>query len=126
PVFSPAGTITSSVLVVMFAVSMLLISPGTHIGSLERPEEDLERLVSREMDVRRALDTAPAWERALDRLFSGDEDSLAQSIRWYDDLSREVESPEVTFYRVILLAEAGRADRVSAAILPCLEPAKVR
>src|SRR5437867_2064387 len=83
--FSLPGTIISSVLVVMFAVSMLLISPGTHIGSLERPEEDLERLVSREMDVRRALDTAPAWERALDRFFSGDEDSLAQSIRWYDD-----------------------------------------
>jgi membrane protease YdiL (CAAX protease family) len=116
--FSLAGTIISSVLVAMFAMSMLLLSPGTHIGSLERPEEDLERLVSREMDVRRALDTAPAWERALDRFFAGDEDSLAQSIRWYDDLSREVESPEVQLYRVILLAEAGRADRVSATIIP--------
>ncbi len=116
--FSLAGTIISSVLVAMFAMSMLLISPATHIGSLERPEEDLERLVSREMDVRRALDTAPAWERALDRFFAGDEDSLAQSIRWYDDLTREVESPEVQLYRVILLAEAGRADRVSATIIP--------
>jgi len=116
--FSLAGTIISSVLVAMFAMSMLLISPGTHISSLERPEEDLERLVSREMDVRRALDTAPAWERALDRFFAGDEDSLAQSIRWYDDLSREVDSPEVQLYRVILLAEAGRADRVSATIIP--------
>ena len=116
--FSPGGTIISSVLVAMFAMSMLLLSPGTHIGSLERPEEDLERLVSREMDVRRALDMAPAWERGLDRFFAGDEDSLEQSIRWYDDLAREVESPEVQLYRVILLAEAGRADRVSASIIP--------
>jgi membrane protease YdiL (CAAX protease family) len=116
--FSLTGTIISSVLVAMFAMSMLLLSPGTHIGSLERPEEDLERIVSREMDVRRALDTAPAWERALDRFFAGDEDSLAQSIRWYDDLAREVDSPEVQLYRVILLAEAGRADRVSATIIP--------
>ena len=117
-VFSLAGTIISSALVAMFAISMFTISPGTHIGSLERPEEDLERLVSREMDVRRALDTAPAWERALDRFFAGDEDSLAQSIRWYEELAREVESPEVQLYRVILLAEAGRADRVSATIIP--------
>jgi uncharacterized protein len=116
--FSPGGTIISSVLVAMFAMSTLLLSPGTHIGSLERPEDDLERLVSREMDVRRALDMAPAWERGLDRFFSGDEDSLEQSIRWYDDLAREVESPEVQLYRVILLAEAGRADRVSATIIP--------
>ena len=116
--FSLAGTIISSALVAMFAISMLLISPGTHMGSLERPEEDLERIVSREMDVRRALDTAPAWERALDRFFAGDEDSLAQSIRWYDDLGREVDSPEVQLYKVILLAEAGRADRVSATIIP--------
>ena len=116
--FSPGGTIISSVLVAMFAISMLLLSPSTHIGSLERPEEDLERLVSREMDVRRALDMAPAWERGLDRFFAGDEDSLEQSIRWYDDLAREVESPEVQLYRVILLAEAGRADRVSATIIP--------
>jgi len=116
--FSPGGTIISSVLVAMSVMSMLLISPSTHIGSLERPEEDLERLVSREMDVRRALDMAPAWERSLDRFFAGDEDSLEQAIRWYDDLAREVESPEVQLYTVILLAEAGRADRVSATIIP--------
>src|SRR5438045_507427 len=89
--FSAGGTMISSVLVALFAISMLFLSPGTHIGSLERPEEDLERLVSREMDVRRALDMAPAWERALDRFFAGDEDSLEQSIRWYDDVAREVE-----------------------------------
>ena len=116
--FSLAGTIISSVLVAVFVASMLYISPSTRIASLDRPEEDLERLVSREMDVRRALETAPAWERALNRFFSGDEDSLEQAIRWYDDLAREVESPMVQLYRVILLAEAGRADRVSATIVP--------
>jgi membrane protease YdiL (CAAX protease family) len=118
PAFSLAGTIIYSVLLAVFVTGMLFLSPRTHIASLDRPEEDLERLVSREMDVRRALETAPAWERALDRFFSGDEDSLEQSIRWYDELAREVESPEVQLYRVILLAEAGRADRVSATIVP--------
>jgi membrane protease YdiL (CAAX protease family) len=117
-VFSLAGTIVSSVLVAAFVTSMLFSPPGSRIESLDRPEEDLERLVGREMDTRHALETAPAWERSLDRFLSGNEDSLQQSIRWYDDLAREVDSAQVQLYRVILLAEAGRADRVSATIIP--------
>jgi membrane protease YdiL (CAAX protease family) len=118
PRFSTAGTIVSSVLVAAFVISTLFSPPGSRIESLDRPEEDLERLVGREMDTRHALETAPAWERSLDRFLSGNEDSLEQSIRWFDDLAREVDSPQVQLYRVILLAEAGRADRVSATIIP--------
>jgi hypothetical protein len=116
--FSTAGTIVSSVLVAVFVTSVLFFAPGSRIESLEKPEEDLERLVGREMDTRRALETAPSWERSLNRFLAGDEDSVEQSIRWYDDLAREVDSPQVQLYRVILLAEAGRADSVSAAIIP--------
>ena len=113
--FSLAGTIVSTVLVAIF-VGYVSYSPVTPQGALERPEEDLERLVSREMDLRQALELAPAWERAVYRFFAGDEDSLVQAIRWYDGLT--IQSPETQLYRVILLAEAGQADRVSTAIIP--------
>ena len=118
PAFSVAGTVVSSVLVAVFVTSVLFFAPGSRIDSLEKPEEDLERLVGREMDTRRALETAPSWERSLTRFLSGDEDSVEQSIRWYDDLARKVDSPQVQLHRVILLAEAGRADSVSATIIP--------
>ncbi len=113
--FSLAGTIVSTILVAIFVGQVSYPSVAPH-SSLERPEDDLERLVSREMDVRQALEMAPSWERALYRFLGGDEDSLVQAIRWYDGLT--VQSPETQLYRVILLAEAGQADRVSAAIIP--------
>jgi membrane protease YdiL (CAAX protease family) len=113
--FSLAGTIISTVLVAIF-VGHVSYSPVAPQGALERPGEDLERLVSREMDLRHALELAPAWERAVYRFLAGYEDSLVQAIRWYDGLT--VQSPETQLYRVILLAEAGHADRVSTAIIP--------
>jgi hypothetical protein len=115
--FSVLGTIVCSILVVLF-IANLLWSPATRLDALERPEDDLERIVGRELDMRQALQHAPSWERKLDEFLSGGEDVLLQSIRWYDDLAREVESPESQLYRVILLAEAGRADRVSAVVMP--------
>ncbi|HEY3196915.1 MAG TPA: type II CAAX endopeptidase family protein [Nitrospirales bacterium] len=118
PAFSVAGTVVASVLVAVFVTIVLFFTPGSRIESLEKPGEDLERLVGREMDTRQALETAPSWERSLNRFLSGNEGSMEQSIRWYDDLAREVDSPQVQLDRVILLAEAGRADSVSAIIIP--------
>ena len=118
PFFSVPGTTIFSVLVAAFIASVLVFSPATRLDTLERPEEDLERLVSREMDMRQVLQKASAWERAVYRFLAGDEDSLDQSIRWYEDLTREIESPEAQLYRIMLLAEAGQADRISAAIVP--------
>ena len=116
--FSILGTALCSALLLLFIASLLLFSSKTRLESLERPEDDLERLVGREMDVQQALDNAPEWERRVELLFSGEADLLSESIRWYDELAREFDSPEVQLNRVILLAEAGREDRVIAAIIP--------
>jgi uncharacterized protein len=116
--FSALGTLLYSVLLLVFLAGLMFFSSRTRIESLERPEDDLERVVGREMDVRQALESAPEWDRRLELLFSGDADILSQSIRWYDELAREFDSPDVQLNRVILLAEAGRADRVIAAIVP--------
>jgi membrane protease YdiL (CAAX protease family) len=116
--FSVAGTTVSSILVAAFIGSVLFYSPAARLDTLERPEEDLERLVSREMDMRQVLQEAPAWEREVYRFLAGNEDSLDQAIRWYDDLTKEIESPQAQLYHIMLLAEAGQADRISAAIVP--------
>lgn len=117
PRFSIAVTILCTVLTVLL-IGLLLMSSNTRLGLLDRPADDLARLVAREMDASAALQRAPRWEQAVNRFLSGNEDSLAQSIRWYDELPRDLVSPRDELYRVILLAEAGRADRVSAAIVP--------
>ncbi len=96
----------------------LYFSTATPLDRLELPEDSLERLVTREMDLRDALLRAPAWERMLYLGFSGDDDTLNDSIAWYDELGDAVESPLVRLNRVILLAEAGQVNRVSVAIVP--------
>ena len=51
-------------------------------------------------------------------VFSGDDDTLNDSLAWYDELADAVESPVVRLYRVILLAETGQAKRVGVTIVP--------
>lgn len=90
----------------------------TRLDQLERPDESLERLVSRDMDLHEALRRAPEWEQAVYRVLWGDEDPLNDSIEWYEELTVFVDSPLAQLERVILLAEAGQATRLNAAIIP--------
>ena len=115
---SPWGTTLCSILVAVLIGSLLRFSTATPLDRLENPEGSLERLVTREMDLRDALRRVPAWERMLHLVLSGEEDTLNDSIAWYDELSGAVESPVVQLYRVILLGEAGQANRVITAIVP--------
>jgi membrane protease YdiL (CAAX protease family) len=110
-------TVLCSILVTVLMGSFLL-SPTTRLERLERPDESLERLVSRDMDLRDALGRAPGWEQAVYRVLWGDEDPVNDSIGWYEELTGLVDSPLAQLERVILLAEAGQATRLSAAIIP--------
>ncbi len=98
-----------------FALATTSLSP---LDRLEFPEESLERLASREMDLREALRLAPDWKRTLYTAFSGTEDSLADAIEWYDELVSMGASPQAQLYRVVLEAEAGQANRVSTVLVP--------
>jgi len=95
-----------------------LTAPPSPLDRLEQPEESLERLVTREMDLREALRQAPEWKRALYTTLSGGEDQLADPIAWYDELIGVGASPVAQLYHVVLLAENGQTGRVNSSLVP--------
>ncbi len=96
----------------------LLTSSPSPMDRLEQPEESLERLVTREMDLRAALRHAPAWKRTLYATLADSEDTLADVIVWYDELIGAGASPTAQLYRVVLVAEDGQINRLSASLVP--------
>jgi hypothetical protein len=111
-------TVASSVLVVAMILALLWSSSRSPLDRLEFPEESLERLVSREMDLQEAVRRAPVWEQMVYKILGGDEDSLKDSIDWYDELAGLAQSPLTQLYRVILFAEDGQTNRVITTIIP--------
>src|SRR2546425_9495054 len=82
------------------------------------PRDSLERLVSRDLDMRDALRRAADWKRALYVAFAGPEDPLSDAIVWYDELAGVHPAPLTQLYRLILLGEDGQLNRVGAALVP--------
>jgi CAAX protease family protein len=101
-----------------YLVFAFVTASPSPLDRLEFPEESLERLVTREMDLRDALYRAPEWKRALYTAFAGGDDPLAEAVEWYDELVTIGTSPQAQLYRVVLLAEAGQIDRVGVAVVP--------
>ena len=109
--------LTGAALVALAALATFIFWPSRSIDTLERPEESLERVVTRDMDFRAAARAAPAWERRLHVLaFSSDASARADAIAWYDELTEDEGSPLAELYRIILLAADGQTDRVQAAL----------
>jgi membrane protease YdiL (CAAX protease family) len=105
--FSPWFTALCTVVAV--ALVSLYAAPwrGSPLDQLERPAESLERMVTRDLDVRDALRSAPRWERELYAVFAGADDSVAEARRWYDELLEVVDGETAALYHAILQAEAG-------------------
>ena len=102
--------VTAAALAVLAVLAVLVFWPSHGLDTLDQPEQSLERVVTRDMDVRAAAVTAPAWERWLDALaFSSDAAARADALAWYEELIRVEGSPEGELYRIILLAEDGQA-----------------
>ena len=62
--FSPLATAVYALLTVAL-VAVFYVHWGSPLGNLERPEESLERLASRELDLRQAFEHTTRWERRL-------------------------------------------------------------
>jgi len=98
-------------------LAVLLFWPAHGLDTLERPEESLERVVAREMDLRAALQTAPVGERrVLEIALSSDADARRDAIAWYDELVGEESSPVAELHRLVLLAEDRQAEAVERAL----------
>ena len=93
-----------------------LVRSGSPLDQLERPEESLDRLVTRELDLREAMRQGRSWEWRIYRLLSGAEDPIQEAGAWYDELAGVVDSPSAELHRAVLLAESGNAERTEDAI----------
>lgn len=111
-------TLGCSLVVGGLVAGFVLVRSPSPLERLDRPEASLERLVTRDMDLRVALSRVPGWERALYSLFAGFEDTPEEAIAWYDELVDTADAPPPTadLQRVILLAEAGQAARARTLI----------
>src|SRR5437870_101068 len=117
-VFSPWVTAVYGLVVAVYLGLAVVPSSSSRLDQLDHPEESLERLVSRDLDLRDALHRAADWKRALYVAFAGPEDTLGDAIAWYDELISAGPAPLTQLYRVILLGEDGQLNRVSAALVP--------
>jgi membrane protease YdiL (CAAX protease family) len=110
--FSTLVTVVCSIVVVIY-IGLLgrpLVEPQVSpLAELDRPADSLERLVTRELDLRAAMRGSLRWEWRLYRAMSGDEDPLAEAAGWYAELLEVTEPPaSAELYRIVLLAESGR------------------
>jgi hypothetical protein len=113
--FSPLATAIYAVLTVAL-VAVFYVHWGSPLGNLERPEESLERLASRELDLRQAFEHTPRWERRLYELTGSDPESFDDAIARFDEFEDEDRSPRADLDLVVLLGEAGLLERATGLI----------
>ena len=114
PRFSRLLTAFCSVVVLVYIALPLgphLTGATSPLGQLERPEESLDRLVTRELDLEEAMRAGPRWERRLFRFLSGGGDPVEEAAGWYEELLEEVDSPSAELHAAILAAESGQRER---------------
>jgi membrane protease YdiL (CAAX protease family) len=119
PRFSILVTVLGAIMAVIYIglpLSPLIIGSGSPLDQLEQPEESLDRLVTRELDLREGMRQGQSWEWRLYRVLSGAEDPIRQAGAWYDELVDAVDSPSAELHRTILLAESGDMGRAREAI----------
>ena len=116
PFFRPWATWLSTVLVTGLIAHLFILTPGGSLDRLHRPEDSLERLTEREMDVRAALRHAAPWERRLYALLSGGDEGIDDWIRWHEELAEVSTSPDVKLSRLILLGETRQSEALRSAL----------
>jgi CAAX protease family protein len=117
--FSLLLTVACSIIVAIYIglpLGPLIDSKASPLDQLDRPEESLRRLVTRELDLYEAMRHGLVWEWRLYRILSGGEDPVGQARGWYDEMVDTVDSPAAELGRAILLGESGEVDRTEEAI----------
>jgi membrane protease YdiL (CAAX protease family) len=116
--FSILVTLVCSLVVAIYVGLPLgpLLRDSSPLDQLDRPEDSLERLVTRELDLREAMRHGFVWEWRLYRVLSGVEDPAREAASWYEELADTIDSNSAELNRAILLAESGDTDRAEEAI----------
>jgi len=95
---------------------------GSPLANLEKPEESLERLVSREMDLHDVMDELPRWEKKVYELTGSEPETFEDAIARFDELDEDQRSARTDLDLVVLLAENGQLER-AASIIETLDAA---
>src|SRR5437773_11087290 len=94
--FSTVVTVICSIVAIVY-IGLLgrpLIEPNVSpLATLERPAASLERLSTRELDLRAAMRGGVAWEWRLYRALSGEDDPLVEAAGWYEELIEVTHAP---------------------------------
>jgi len=93
---------------------------GSPLANLDKPEESLEHLVSREMDLHDVMSAIPWWEMKLYELAGSDPETFEDAIARFDELDEAQRSARADLDLVVLLAESGQLER-AASIIEALE-----
>jgi len=93
---------------------------GSPLANLDKPEESLEHLVSREMDLHDVMSEIPWWEMKLYELAGSDPETFEDAIARFDELDEDQRSARTDLDLVVLLAERGQLER-AASIIEALE-----
>src|SRR2546427_1105828 len=117
-ILSPWLTAVYGLFVGVYLGLAIIPASSSRLDQLDHPEDSLERLVSRDLDMRDALRRAADWKRALYVAFAGPEDPLGDAIVWYDEVAGVHPAPLTPLYRLLLLGEDGQLNRVGAALVP--------
>lgn len=112
PYFHPWATWLSTALVALLVGYAFVLAPGDPLDRLRWPEDSLERLAGRDMEMRAAMARAPRWEQQLYAFLSGGDESVDDWVRWHEELAQVSSSPDVELDRLILLGEAERTATV--------------
>ena len=117
--FSSVVTVVCTIIVVLYVgfLGRPLMEPNvSRLAELEHPVESLERLVTRELDLRAAMRRGPHWEWTLYQALSGDDDPLVSAAPWYAELTDYTDAPVAELQHIVLLAESGRKRQAGEAI----------
>jgi hypothetical protein len=101
-------------------IGLFYWSWGSPLANLERPEESLERLISREMDLHDVMDGIPRWEKRLYELTGMEPETFEDAIARFDELDEERRTARDDLDLVVLLAEDGQLE-LAASIIEGLE-----
>jgi membrane protease YdiL (CAAX protease family) len=112
PFFHAWVTWLSTVLVAGLVGYVFVLTSADPLDHLRWPEDSLERLAARDMEMRAAVARSAPWEQRIYALLLGGDETTDDWIRWHDELAQVSSSPDVELDRLILLGEAGRTSAV--------------
>src|SRR5262249_17989447 len=112
--FSLLVTLICSAVVAVYVGLPLgpLVTDTSPATKLERPQESLDRLVTRELDLHRVMRPSSPLEWRPFPIMTGGGDPAREAADWSQELAELPGSTPAELHRAILLAEAG--DRAAA------------